>query len=87
MSEQTKTAMIDLMKYTFPVLISTLVAFTMVQAQTAQHNLTLIDHENRIRAVEKETIIVFGDIKGDLSTLKARLTSIEKAISRKGAEQ
>lgn len=38
------------------------------------------DHEARIRTIEKDFLIAFGELKGEFQSVKTRLTAIEKAV-------
>lgn len=40
----------------------------------------LEDHESRLRTIEKDFLIAFGELKGEFQSVKTRLTAIEKAV-------
>lgn len=46
------------------------------QAQSRQ----LDDHETRIRTIERDFLVAFGELKGEFQSVKTRLTAIEKAV-------
>lgn len=38
------------------------------------------DHEARLRTIEKDFLVAFGELKGEFQSVKTRLTAIEKAV-------
>lgn len=70
-------------KISVPVLIQIAVFIGTVGvwwANDQAQSRTLEDHEARLRTIEKDFLIAFGELKGEFQSVKTRLTAIEKAV-------
>jgi hypothetical protein len=64
------------------MLAAVIVAFVAVQSQTSANAADLIDHEERIRSLEKDVLPVLARIDERLSRIDQRLSTIESAPRR-----
>lgn len=62
------------------LLVAASIAWAVLDNRVSVQASRIEDHESRLRTIERDFLVAFGELKGEFQGVKTRLSAIEKAV-------